>query len=92
LEKDVVHADRNEPRRFWSIRAKVFALVILATLLPTFLVGTSSYWTARSTLGEKLSDQLNIKASLAAARISALAPSRTCTALGRGIPTSGVGH
>jgi diguanylate cyclase (GGDEF)-like protein len=70
LAKDVVRRDGNEPRRFWSIRAKVFTLVILATLLPTFLVGTSSYWTARRTLGEKLSDQLNIKASLAAARIS----------------------
>jgi diguanylate cyclase (GGDEF)-like protein len=70
LAKDGVRRDGNQPKRFWSIRAKVFALVILATLLPTFLVGTSSYWTARSTLGEKLSDQLNIKASLAAARIS----------------------
>jgi diguanylate cyclase (GGDEF)-like protein len=70
LAKDVVRGGGNEPRRFWSIRAKVFALVILATLLPTFLVGTSSYWTARRTLGEKLSDQLNFKASLAAARIS----------------------
>jgi diguanylate cyclase (GGDEF)-like protein len=70
LEKDVVRGDGQERQRFWSIRAKVFALVILATLLPTFLVGTSSYWTARRTLGEKLSDQLNIKASLAAARVS----------------------
>jgi diguanylate cyclase (GGDEF)-like protein len=67
LEKDVV---RSEQPRFWSIRAKVFALVILAALLPTFLVGTSSYWTARRTLGEKLSDQLNTKASLASSRVS----------------------
>ncbi len=70
MAKDVVQGDSNGQKRFWSIRAKVFALVILATLLPTFLVGTSSYWTARRTLGEKLSDQLNIKASLAAARIT----------------------
>jgi diguanylate cyclase (GGDEF)-like protein len=70
VNKDVVRGDGHERNRFWSIRAKVFALVILATLLPTFLVGTSSYWTARRTLGEKLSDQLNIKASLAAAKVS----------------------
>ena len=70
MDKDAVRNDGHERKRFWSIRAKVFALVILATLLPTFLVGTSSYWTARRTLGEKLSDQLNIKASLAAARVS----------------------
>ena len=70
MEKDVVHGDWRERPRFWSIRAKVFALVILAALLPTFLVGTSSYWTARRALGEKLSDQLNTKASLASSRVS----------------------
>ncbi len=70
MEKDVVRSDWRERQRFWGIRAKVFALVILAALLPTFLVGTSSYWTARRALGEKLSEQLNIKASLASARVS----------------------
>ena len=70
MEKDVVRSDWRERPRFWSIRAKVFALVILAALLPTFLVGTSSYWTARRALGEKLSDQLNTKASLASSRVS----------------------
>ncbi len=70
MEKDVVRSDWRERPRFWGIRAKVFALVILAALLPTFLVGTSSYWTARRALGEKLSEQLNTKASLASARVS----------------------
>ena len=70
MEKDVVQSDWRERPRFWSIRAKVFALVILSALLPTILVGTSSYWTARRALGEKLSDQLNTKASLASARVS----------------------
>ncbi|HEY7696988.1 MAG TPA: diguanylate cyclase [Vicinamibacteria bacterium] len=70
LKTDVVRNGELARKRFWGIRAKVFALVILAALLPTFLVGSSSYWTARRTLGEKLSDQLNTKASLAAARIS----------------------
>ena len=70
METDGVRNDGLARKRFWSIRAKVFALVILAALLPTFLVGTSSYWTARRTLGEKLSDQLNTKTSLAAARVS----------------------
>ena len=53
-----------------GIRHKVLGLVVLAALLPTALVGTSSYWTARTTLMEKLSDQLNTRASLTAARIS----------------------
>jgi diguanylate cyclase (GGDEF)-like protein len=53
-----------------SIRAKVLALVILSAVLPTALVGTSSYWTARNALTEKLSEQLNTKASLAAAQVS----------------------
>jgi diguanylate cyclase (GGDEF)-like protein len=70
LEKDVVRSEGYERKRFWSIREKVFALVILAALLPTFVVGTSSYWTARQALADKLSDQLNTKATLAAARVS----------------------
>jgi diguanylate cyclase (GGDEF)-like protein len=70
LETDPVRPDGLAGKRLWNIRAKVFTLVTLAVLLPTFLVGTSSYWTARRTLGEKLSDQLNTKASLAAARVS----------------------
>jgi hypothetical protein len=48
----------------------VLALVILSALLPTALVGTSSYWTARNALTQKLSEQLNTKASLAAAEVT----------------------
>ena len=44
----------------------MFSLVMLAVLLPTGLVGTSAYWTARDVLTEKLSDRLNTRASLAA--------------------------
>lgn len=53
-----------------GIRHKVLGLVVLAAVLPTALVGTSSYWTARRTLMDKLSDQLNTRASLTAAKIS----------------------
>lgn len=64
------HAPRpDEPSRT-GIRAKVFYLVLLATLLPTVLVGTSAYWTARDVLTEKLSERLTTRASLAAASIS----------------------
>lgn len=43
---------------------------MLSAVLPTVLVGTTSYWTARATLTEKLSDQLNSRASLTAARVA----------------------
>ncbi|MGH9336746.1 MAG: HAMP domain-containing protein, partial [Vicinamibacteria bacterium] len=69
METDRVRQERRSRGRFWGIRAKVFALVILSALLPTVLVGTSSYWTARNALTDKLSEQLNSKASLAAAQI-----------------------
>jgi diguanylate cyclase (GGDEF)-like protein len=68
-----IEVDRNggpERAPSWSIRSKIIALVVLAALLPTFLVGTSSYWTARRVLSERLSEQLNTRASLAAARVA----------------------
>ena len=54
----------------WGIRAKVFSLVMVAALLPTALVGTSAYWTARDVLMEKLGDQLSTRARLAAASVA----------------------
>lgn len=70
LDSSTIDAERgSRGRATWGIRAKVFSVVLLAALLPTSLVGTSSYWTARDALTEKLSDQLDARASLAAARI-----------------------
>jgi diguanylate cyclase (GGDEF)-like protein len=70
LEQDLVRKDTPARTPAWGIRAKVLALVVVSALLPTALVGTSSYWTARNALTVKLSEQLNTRASLVAARVS----------------------
>ena len=67
-EPNVALASKAHSR--WGIRAKVFSLVMVAVLLPTALVGTSAYWTARDVLMEKLADQLNTRARLAAASVA----------------------
>jgi diguanylate cyclase (GGDEF)-like protein len=70
LEQDSVSKGTTAPTPAWGIRSKVLALVVVSALLPTALVGTSSYWTARNALTEKLSEQLNTRASLVAARVA----------------------
>jgi diguanylate cyclase (GGDEF)-like protein len=72
LEQDLVQKDKSArtPAWDWGIRSKVLALVVVSALLPTALVGTSSYWTARNALTQKLSEQLNTRASLVAAQVS----------------------
>lgn len=69
MEQSRSTAELQRKHSVWSIRDKVLGLVVVAATLPTALVGTSSYLAARKTLNEKLSDQLNSRASLNAARI-----------------------
>lgn len=70
MEKDSPPKNESAPSLVWGIRSKVLALVVVSVLLPTVLVGTSSYWTARNALTEKLSEQLNTRASLVASQVS----------------------
>ncbi len=72
LEQDLVQKDTSArtPAWDWGIRSKVLALVVVSALLPTALVGTLSYWTARNALTQKLSEQLNTRASLVASQVS----------------------
>ncbi|MFQ5789995.1 MAG: diguanylate cyclase, partial [Acidobacteriota bacterium] len=60
----------DEPRRpVVGIRLKVLTLVAFSVLVPTSLIGTASYLTARDILVEKVGDQLSTRASTAAQRV-----------------------
>ena len=52
-----------------DLRLKIISLLLLSALGPVLLVGTASYLTARSIMTEKITSQLEVQATWAAARV-----------------------